>query len=117
MCRRTIEAYDRIAGEFARVHAAMPDALTEYGRRFPSLFGSEAWILSVWLGMGRDAEGEACQCASVDGGRVIERWFTRRRESELRAIPEWRTTVDGSRHWLHFLASARNAGGGIGEHD
>ncbi len=65
--RRTMEAYDRIADDFSRIHATMPDTLTDYGRRFLSLVGPEPQVLDVGCGTGRDMAWLEAQGARVTG--------------------------------------------------
>lgn len=48
----TIDAYDRMAEEYARVHSMLPDVLAEYGRRMLSQLGPGAQILDVGCGPG-----------------------------------------------------------------
>jgi ubiquinone/menaquinone biosynthesis C-methylase UbiE len=65
--RRTAEAYDRIADDFARIHAAMPETLADYGHRFLSLIGPDGRVLDVGCGAGRDMAWMEAQGARVTG--------------------------------------------------
>lgn len=64
---RTADAYDRIADDFARINAAMPAPLVDYGRRFLSLIGSHAQVLDVGCGAGRDMAWLEADGADVTG--------------------------------------------------
>jgi ubiquinone/menaquinone biosynthesis C-methylase UbiE len=65
--QRIAEAYDRIANDFARIHAVMPDTLADYGRRFLSLIEPEARVLDAGCGAGRDMAWMEAQGARVTG--------------------------------------------------
>ena len=51
---RMADAYDRIAGDYAVINATMPATLIEFGLRFLSLTGTDAHIIDIGCGVGRD---------------------------------------------------------------
>ena len=65
--QHTMGTYDRIASDFARLHATMPQTLIDDGRRFLALVGPEAQILDVGCGAGRDMAWLEAQGAHVTG--------------------------------------------------
>jgi ubiquinone/menaquinone biosynthesis C-methylase UbiE len=65
--QRIAEAYDRIANDFARINAAMPDTLADCGHRFLSLIGPDARVLDVGCGAGRDKAWMEAQGTHVTG--------------------------------------------------
>lgn len=65
--RRVAVAYDAYAAKYATIHAAMPFGLLDLAERFLARLGSEARVLDLGCGAGRDMAWMEARRARVTG--------------------------------------------------
>ena len=81
--QRIAEAYDRIANDFTRINAAMPDTLADCGHLFLSLIGPNAQVLDVGAGPGRRLRRGTASLTS-SGGASADTTSSRTRSARAR---------------------------------